>query len=243
MSNQRPTARFYAVDTSFNQPGGSGLARFGPFYKPGTNALHLNLTALALGRPQTVGAYVYDAQLRVLKFPGVLHVESPARGSLTMLAPAGITNNSTIILNDHVNTGTFRLRKSGANPGTNIDVDITAATTGAQVATALAAAIATWTNGLGGQTSGFQVRAVGADLSLVQANVAKMDNPLRSWFAITNGNLGNEAITGTAVGVGATNVVGMVGGKPRIPGVTAWFAPHHRMVTDCTYFGPLKDDG
>jgi hypothetical protein len=238
MSAVRPTARFYAVNASFNAPGSGGLARNGPFDRVETVALQNNLSSLP-SRGPLLGPWGYDGQLRMLRYPGVLRVEQPARGEIVTLPTAGITNNNTITLDDGGgNVGVFRLRKSGANPGTDIDVNLTAATTADEVATILAAAIETWTSGLGNPPDGFQASVTTNHIGLVQAGSAKNDSSSRSWFGITHGQFGNVAIVAQA-GT-SLSVAGMAGGKPRVPGIPAWFAPHHRVITTPGYAGPIK---
>ncbi len=224
------------------------FSSLGPFYQPGSASQAINLFApwgiLTLISDAQLGhaprSLLIDKFLRNYKFPGVFKTEKPARGSIDCPAKADITNHSTLTMNDgwsgpvvfEFTTG------GGVTPG-NEEVDITGATTGADVAAILAAAIATYVASLGlspaGGGQGFLANVRGSIVFVVQAFPAKNligsphSQPARgTWYGKTTGDFGNQAIVPSVPGEWAGRLRGMTGGKQRSAGLFARVIPGSR---------------
>lgn len=236
-------SRFYVVDNPAAAEAGA-LARFGPF-PAGSGAPHQVNTYAYFGRSSTIGTYQANGPCRMLKFPGVLTAEAPARGSFTCAAKAGIVNESTFELDDSQGFIEFALQTvAGPPPVADVVVDLTSGgiVTGANVATAIAAAINAYTGGLSDDKGGWLAVARGASVRLVQQSVPDMTDDNRSVLGHTYGAFGNVDID-FDVGTGFTNVKGMKGGRQRLPGVAPVFVlmgGRKRVIFSPIFLGPVK---
>jgi hypothetical protein len=172
--------------------------------------------------------------LRAAKFPGVLRPEYPAHGWLDCPAAAGITDHSTLTLNDgYYDPVVFEFVKSGIVTPGNQEVDLVGVVTAEDVADELAEAILIWTTAnvlsSAGGGPGFLANQDGAEIRLVQAGVRKNfigaaagEQPWRgTWVGKTMGALGNNAIVASVPGEWTGRIRGMTGGKARLAGVYA----------------------
>ena len=120
--------------------------------------------------------------------------------------------------------------KSGGATPPNVEIDITAAVTPADVATAIAAALAAYTASLAlppaGGGPGFSSSVAAGIVSIIQAfphknqpRVAHVSPNRLTWFGKTTGALGNVAIVPSVPGEWTGRIRGMAGGKPRRAGL------------------------
>lgn len=221
--------KFYRVDSV------SGAPSLGPFYGKDSagqvaawgfrlNADDTESTASSLRRMLFVS-------MAGVSFPGVFKPEKPARGALVAPAAADITNHSTLTMNDGFSGPVvFEFIKSGSVTPGNQEIDITGATTPAQVAAAIAAAIATWVGSLSiipqGDGRGFLAFQTAEVLKIVQAFPAKNTRGVQqlyafTWIGKTSGAFGNSAIVPSVPGEWTGRIRGMTGGKARNAGCYA----------------------
>jgi hypothetical protein len=168
--------------------------------------------------------------LSAVKFPGVLHPEQPARGGIVAPLPGDITNHSTLTMNDGFSGPViFEFVSSGSAGGGHEEVDISAAVTAEDVATAFANAVATWVGSLslppGGGGPGFLTKVDGATVRIVQAFPHRTDFSIQqfqgTWIGKTTGNFGNNAIVPSVAGEWTGRINGMTGGRNRLAGCYA----------------------
>lgn len=225
-----PAGRFYWLSAIAKSVGGA--AQFGPFF-PTPGVLAVNLAGSALRNNWVRNKYMLDTQCRAFKFPGVLRSESPAHCRIAFPAAAAITDHSTLEFIDanpaNVGKWVFEFKKVGPITPGNIEVDISAAVTGADVAVAFLLALATYNLTVPmAAPSGFLGVRIGtsATVDFIQAFYRKnsmVDATARAlkgtWVGKTWGSLGNLAPVLSIAAEWTGLISGFSGGKRRLAGI------------------------
>ena len=215
-SHERDRARA----SSYPGPSGTGWVGLG-----------IALTANLNPFPEALAAGRFTMTLEGC-LPGVMRPEKPARGALDAPAAAGITNHSTLTLNDDFSAPVvFEFVSSGVVTPGNGEIDISAAVTAQDVASAIVLAVATWVGAQAipafGDGRGFLVETEGDGIvKLVQAFPHKEERGSTqpyafTWISKTSGAFGNNAIVPSIAGEWTGRIRGMMGGKARRAGTVA----------------------